>query len=610
MFHERRSSDIMRSTPQRNMNGGQRSGRSTNSSTNGDMDFSLSINQDALPVTSVAVPISTGAQLLINACGRTVALEMQCARTILDLQSALQTKLQMEAQTFHFFDVHGATLATDAQVHDAITQGATPLCATLTDASIHFIENRREELAQMQWKLMRDQLGVVNVKMDAIGRQSRETQTELERYKQECMSLIDRNHAEAIKCVESERDVTTCEWRQLSERVNAVVQLLNSERQKRDAAIQGLEKQVSGLRDLLENERGARRQDLALHFSAVQDVKARLDSEEGARQEIQDKQAFDIHIVSENIEAIKRHVTEMLQDQQLEAAKREEDFQGKFQANFRMVTQVRADVDASVQELKVRVQNLDERCSLADNRISDVATKQLTRVDNLAERHERVSQVVESLRLEEKQSQNQLQVAFSKVKDIELTIQQMEDTTRDLITKEREGRDDHMRRTHVAIRSEHQRMISELEDKVSERLERESCARERAVQLSYQDSGQGAANVMRNTSAPAKKESMRVRAIEASSFPATPIDQSQEKLSDSFQSVGPATTVMSAFPPSMAPSMAGSPVLSPRTTMLSASPAAFSPRPAYVPVTRQVSRTSAMPGSQRQASLATPLSAR
>mmetsp|Transcript_83171 Transcript_83171/g.137545 ORF Transcript_83171/g.137545 Transcript_83171/m.137545 type:complete len:650 (-) Transcript_83171:60-2009(-) len=458
MFHERRSSDIMRSTPQRNMNGGQRSGRSTNSSTNGDMDFSLSINQDALPVTSVAVPISTGAQLLINACGRTVALEMQCARTILDLQSALQTKLQMEAQTFHFFDVHGATLATDAQVHDAITQGATPLCATLTDASIHFIENRREELAQMQWKLVRDQMTVVNGKMSALARQGNDTKGQLEQFRQETTNLIERGQKETL-------------W-----------------------SIETVQKQLDNLSDTLETERGARRQDLAMHMSIIQDLRGKLDAERVAREELKDQHAFEIRSLVEKADAFQKHVTDMLRDQHMGVAKTVDGLHKQFQGNVRLLNQLRADVDQTQQETKTHFVEIEEGCSGLETRIADMSKKQSATTERFAERQERIAQLVQTLQNDGKQCQDQVLVAHHRVADLEARLVEMEAMTRELVVQEREGRDDQMRRTQRVLHCEQKRQLSELEEKIADRFERESCERERNVQQIFEEVGKGSPN--------------------------------------------------------------------------------------------------------------------
>merc|ERR1719171_3231465 len=110
----------------------------------------------------------------------------------------------MEGQLFHFFDVNGNALETDEQVVEAIAKNQTPLCATLTDASIHYIENRREELAQMQWKLVRDQMTGATGKIAALARQVTEMQNQMENFKTETLTLVERTKTELVGKIETE----------------------------------------------------------------------------------------------------------------------------------------------------------------------------------------------------------------------------------------------------------------------------------------------------------------------------------------------------------------------------------------------------------------------
>jgi hypothetical protein len=109
--------------------------------------------------------------VLVSACGRSVALDVTATPTMMFLQNQLQAHLHMDGQTFQFFDVNGTQICTDNDLRDTIAKDQTPLCATLTDASIHYIENRREELAQMQWKLIRDQVSGSMAKHAEVTRQ-------------------------------------------------------------------------------------------------------------------------------------------------------------------------------------------------------------------------------------------------------------------------------------------------------------------------------------------------------------------------------------------------------------------------------------------------------
>jgi len=428
-------------------------------------------------------------QLLVSACGRTLSMDMQCARSVMELQNALQAQLQMESQSFNFFDVNGNTLSTDSEIREAIGKGLVPICATLTDASIHFIENRREELAQMQWKLVRDQMTAAGGKLVAMQRQSAEVEAQLHQYRQESTSLIDRVHKEALRAVESERDVAHCELRQLSERVNAVAQLVQSERQKRDVALQGLEKQFTGLRDLLDKERDSRRQELIIHSSVVQELRQQLDAERSEREALKDKHVFDIHTVMEKAEAFQTHFTSMIHDERSEATNRADSWQKSFQAQGRDFQRVRVDMENMAQDMKVRFLRVEERCTGLENRVAEITTRQAASVDRLVERHERVSQVVESLRLEEKQNKDQVQMALTRMKELQTSLEETEETAHKLVLQERQGRADQVRSAQLALITTHKKEISELEEKIADRLERESSERERHVQAIYEEVG-------------------------------------------------------------------------------------------------------------------------
>mmetsp|Transcript_88715 Transcript_88715/g.153526 ORF Transcript_88715/g.153526 Transcript_88715/m.153526 type:complete len:550 (-) Transcript_88715:96-1745(-) len=443
------------------------------------MDFNLSVNQETLPVQ---IHSGSRGQVLVNACGKTVKIEMKCAQSMLDLQKALQLQLQMEAQTFNFFDVNGKTLSTDSDLIDAVAEGQIPICATLTDASIHFIENRREELAQMQWKLVRDSMTAVDGKMAAVARQATETQHQLEQSKQEFTSLTNRLHEEAVGAVHAEREVAHNEVQQLSERVTALAQMLHSERQSRDLAVQSLEQQLASVRDMFDRERHTYTQEFALQVSMFQEVKAQLECEKSEREALKDKHLFDIHTVVDKVEAHQSHITNILQDHHHEVAKVSESWHNKFQRQACEINRIRADVEDTAQEAKVRCLRVEESCAALDTRIVELSNRQATRVDRLMERHERVSQAVDTLKLESKKNKDHTQIALARLRDFQNSLEETEGATQKLVLQERQGRDDQLRCAQMALQSESKRQIAELEEKLSDRFERESCERERNTQ--------------------------------------------------------------------------------------------------------------------------------
>merc|ERR1740130_2307531 len=105
----------------------------------------------------------------------------------------------MDGQSFHICDINGALLSTDMQVSDAISQGLTPLCATLPDKSLHHLENRREELAQMQWKLVRDQMNGSSNQATQLNRQFNELQFQVQANHRDQIHRIERIRQDKMK---------------------------------------------------------------------------------------------------------------------------------------------------------------------------------------------------------------------------------------------------------------------------------------------------------------------------------------------------------------------------------------------------------------------------
>jgi hypothetical protein len=410
-------------------------------------------------VTSI-VRQTTGDQLLISACGRTCSIDMHHSRSIVDLQAALQRTLQMEGQAFHICDINGALLSTDMQVQDAITQGLTPLCATLPDKSLHHLENRREELAQMQWKLVRDQMTQSNNQVTQLTRQINELQFQVSAISRECQGSIEQFRTDTVRAMEVERITTKAELQPVQEAVNGAVLLINGERSKRELSVQGFEKHIHGVCDMLDGERASRRQDLAMHMSVMQELRASLDSERNARIELQE-------IVTD----LKRTTTKGQEDGVMTAREQGEKIQ-------RMQT----DASTSLSDMMARFVDLEDRSAALENSLTETTTWTTGSLDKIGERHERVSQACEALRLHNKNQEGGIAACVERIREIETSVKQYDIDTRDILGKEKQAREDQIRRTSQVFTNESLKQITELEKRLTIRLERESAEREKNFQ--------------------------------------------------------------------------------------------------------------------------------
>jgi hypothetical protein len=399
-------------------------------------------------------------QLLVSACGRTCSIDMQHSRSIVDLQAALQRTLQMEGQAFHICDINGQLLSTDMQVQDAIAQGLTPLCATLPDKSLHHLENRREELAQMQWKLVRDQMTQSANQTQQISRQVNEFNFQIQANQREWTTSIEQLRAEMGRAMEVERVTTKAELQPIQEAVNGAVLLINGERSKRELSVQGFEKHIHGVCDMLDGERASRRQDLAMQMNLIQELKAGLDLERSNR---------------ENIE-------ESFKELKLNMMKFRDETTSSFQELREQVRRSQADTNLNITENLTRFVELEDRCAQIEGNLNDASSFNTQAFDKLGERNERLSQVVETMRLSSKHYEGSIANALERTKEAENLVRQHEVTHRDVMGREKQVREDTVRRVQQSFTNDTKKHVGELEKRLTIRLERESAEREKNFQ--------------------------------------------------------------------------------------------------------------------------------
>merc|ERR1719313_2184581 len=100
-------------------------------------------------------------------------------------------------------------------------------------------------------------------------------------------------------------------------------------------------------------------------------------------------------------------------------------------------------------------------------------------LDKMTERHERVSQATETLRLGNKHYEGSIANSLERINELEYLVRQYDTETRDQMAKEKQVRDDQVRRASQVFTNESLKQITELEKRLTVRLERESAEREK-----------------------------------------------------------------------------------------------------------------------------------
>eukprot|EP00747_Dinoflagellata_sp_TGD_P168365 gnl/TRDRNA2_/TRDRNA2_194575_c0_seq1.p1 gnl/TRDRNA2_/TRDRNA2_194575_c0~~gnl/TRDRNA2_/TRDRNA2_194575_c0_seq1.p1 ORF type:complete len:647 (-),score=123.45 gnl/TRDRNA2_/TRDRNA2_194575_c0_seq1:57-1910(-) len=430
---------------------------------------------------SITVAPVVGDEVMVDVCGHACVVKAGSPPTLSEMQSQIQAQLQMDGQMFDFFDTDGTLLLTDAQVQETICQCRVPLKANLTDASMHYIENRREELAQMQWKLIRDQMAGATQKAANLAREVQTLSATVDQYRKDHEVLAEKVRPMLI-AAESERNLVQNELRQYGERMNSFVQVINVEKNKREVSMQNWEKQIQALRDAIDTERSQRKQDLATHQSMATEIRNQMKTETLAREALEDKFMNDVHAINDRIDANSAHQAHLVADQMNAFKKVADEHSSEVQTYARAVLNQKNEHETTMSEARSRFIDLEDRCTSLEARIADIVTRQSQGMDKMWERHEKIVQAVGQLRLEEKCRDEQVQQTIERVKDeIESSLKATEDEVRETSRKERTMRDDQIRRASATLKSNQFRHFSEIEQHIAERLERESAERERSV---------------------------------------------------------------------------------------------------------------------------------
>jgi len=412
--------------------------------------------------------------LLVSACGRSVTIDIKTGVSLSMLQAQLQQSLHMEGQTFQFFDVQGGMISTDRDVNNAILKGQVPLCATLSDSSIHFIENRREELAQMQWKLMRDQVAGAAGKVAELHRTVSELKDFVETHKKESQSAADRLRLEMLGAVDNSREAGKGDLMQLAERVNAVSQLLAKERSVREVTVQGVEKQVQGVRDALESDKTLRRKELGTMSSLVDDCKKALEADARNRERFEDRYAQDTHKLNDRLEGMSHLQAEETQDLTQLYAQLKHEMDQALQACNRQVSHSTHEMEQAASEAKASMKTLEDRLGGLEARHSESVSRHTAKFDLISAQSEKVAQALDQARTGEKRQGAGIDTLTGKVQELEQALRRTESETREICSRERQAREQALRSTQMAIVAKQEGDLSDLEQKLLHLRDRDS----------------------------------------------------------------------------------------------------------------------------------------
>eukprot|EP00930_Biecheleria_cincta_P035512 TRINITY_DN24425_c0_g1_i1.p1 TRINITY_DN24425_c0_g1~~TRINITY_DN24425_c0_g1_i1.p1 ORF type:complete len:661 (+),score=107.22 TRINITY_DN24425_c0_g1_i1:120-2102(+) len=436
-------------------------------------------------IDSVVAPVS--GMLHVKACGRIFCVDAIAARSLMELQGEVQRTLQMDGQDFQFFDGMGKPITTDMSLREAVRKGITPLGASLSDASIHFMENRREELAQMQWKLVREKMHGCMADVQEVSRQFDEFRLQCQLQTSENQVALEQMKAETLQAIDHERRSQETNFRQVSERVTGIGLMITNEQNKRESTMQTVDQQFHEVRALMDAEASSRHEELAAHMSMIQDGRSVLENHKRIYEAFIAKHDRDLELVRSEIDNSQCMTTKNMEDQVDSLKKALDDVGYKVRLHESQIQGKLAEAEATANAATRRTSELEAWCGTLEERIRELVAVQAARLDSLAERQEHNRQHIESVRLEEKKHFRELETNLERLKHMEDKLPAIEDEIRVQAQKQNEKRCEDLQRVQVVLRGEVVKQIADLEQKTVGRLALESNIRERGTKGIYEE---------------------------------------------------------------------------------------------------------------------------
>lgn len=418
------------------------------------------------------------ASLTVTACGRTIIIP-QCPRTVQDIQRILQQELCMQDQIFQISDGNGKKLLLDVDLHEAVRDGRTPLTAALSDASVHFIENRREELAQMQWRLVRDQHHDATSKMSQAFRQISSFERKLEQFASDVAWTVEQLQKEIA--TKAGKDDFNNRFMEVNERISGTTQMLNTERNLREVAVEQVNKSLQGFRDVIDDERERSKQTQAKMMAAADGARKLVESDRGARDALEERQAAAQHSLNVRMDELTAVFKEALGQYGKQFETSSANTVDAMEKLDRKSSQVRADSEAAANFAASRLRLLEERFASLESRYVEGEERHLAAIDWVAQRHDKVTGNMEQLRFNDGQQVQTLQAVMSRVDELAAAVKASDTAVHEVQARERSTRDEELQALRAFFAADQDRLRAHLDGRVQQCFEHEAAVREETL---------------------------------------------------------------------------------------------------------------------------------
>eukprot|EP00434_Breviolum_minutum_P020730 symbB.v1.2.018283.t1/scaffold1453.1/size117824/13 len=414
----------------------------------------------------------------VTVCGRLCPVKN--FESVGNLQKELQSVLGVHEQDFELRDSTGKRICTDQQLEDAIAGQQVPLQAGLSDASVHLIENRREELAQMQWKVMRDKMQSFSTDLMQLTKQLAETHQQFEMKGSDQDAKLEALRAEISNQLLQDGSTLEATILSLSERVQSFTTMVQLEANKREHALQSLDNQLQDVRRVIDQERHERIQEANRHAEGLKECRKMCETQKRSLESSE-------HLRCSEMQSLKVEFSRGTRDWTQSATEKMDAFKQSLEetrAELRSQGDLSKDAMARSHEafeLAHKIHDIEVKGHQLDVRLSQAASNFSERQQSITERQEQIWELFEGVRADKRSIEIKTDGLSQQVQELKSSVAKTEEGVAKLVAKEAQALRDELVSLQTSLTAEQAKGLSNLETKCSERFERESRQREKLL---------------------------------------------------------------------------------------------------------------------------------
>lgn len=443
------------------------------------MKMALQLNDDDTTACN-------GTQLVpVKVCGQ----ELEASWTLSEgppsleaLSKLVEQGIGIQQDWIQLYDRNGNKLLTNEEVSRAITDGLTPIYGAISDHSVHNFEQRENEFAHMQWKVMRDQFAVLSLQVAHTQQQLKNLQEDIPAKDAEQVRRIDllaNKMTDGINVVQScQSSCTRTEELvdKLTDNVQRVMLKIDEETAKRDSIMQEVEFKIERMNSSNQNETNR----LTEAFDSCVNL-----LQEADKQISQDVHALEFKIQAARDLANSHHEEAM----KIFAEARTLTTRAISDAGSSLLKEAQEDAEKRVHELANTIAKFETRIVKSECLASDTANRWLTSNEQLKGQYNSLLQGIEQCRLQSRVNQASIQEVRDKVELHKETIQKETMVLKDSQECERRDRQEQIKSMQQSFDGILKSTLGELESRLVSRVDREADARRESIVQVLDDIG-------------------------------------------------------------------------------------------------------------------------